>query len=91
MVGETNITHAGQCGQNNNSKKKANRGFPGGSAVKNHLQMQETWVQFLVREDPLEKEPTPILFLRKSHGQRSLASYGPWACKRVRHDLATKQ
>ena len=34
MVGETNITHAGQCGQNNNSKKKANRGFPGGSAVK---------------------------------------------------------
>ena len=66
-------------------------GFPGGSVVKNHLQMQKTWVQFLVREDPLEKEPTPILFLRKSHGQRSLASYSPWGCKRVRHDVATKQ
>ena len=27
----------------------------------------------------------------KSHGQRSLGSYGPWGCKRVGHDLATKQ
>ena len=27
----------------------------------------------------------------KSHGQRSLAGYGPWGCKRVGHDLATKQ
>ena len=27
----------------------------------------------------------------KSHGQRSLAGYHPWGCKRVRHDLAAKQ
>ena len=27
----------------------------------------------------------------KSHGQRSLAGYSPWGCKRVGHDLATKQ
>ena len=32
------------------------RGFPGGSAVKNHPAMQETRVQSLDWEDPLEKE-----------------------------------
>ena len=31
-------------------------GFPGGSVVKNSSPMQETWVQFLCWEDPLEKE-----------------------------------
>ena len=31
-------------------------GFPGGSVVKNLPAMQETWVQSLDREDPLEKE-----------------------------------
>ena len=28
----------------------------GGCVVKNLLAMQETWVQFLSREDPLEKD-----------------------------------
>ena len=32
-----------------------NMGFPDGSAVKNLPSMQETWVQSLGREDPLEK------------------------------------
>ena len=32
------------------------KGFPGGSAVKNSASMQETWVQSLGWEDPLEKE-----------------------------------
>ena len=27
----------------------------------------------------------------KSHGQRSLAGYSPWGCKRVGHNLVTKQ
>ena len=27
----------------------------------------------------------------KSYGQRSLASYSPWSCKRVGRDLGTKQ
>ena len=27
----------------------------------------------------------------KSHGQRSLVGYRPWGCKRIGHDLATKQ
>ena len=31
-------------------------GFPGGSEVKNLPAMQETWVQSLGRDDPLEKE-----------------------------------
>ena len=31
-------------------------GIPGDSVVKNHLPMQETRVQSLVQEDPLEKE-----------------------------------
>ena len=30
--------------------------FPGGLVVKNLLAVQETWVQSLGREDPLEKE-----------------------------------
>ena len=32
------------------------RGFPGGSVVKNLPPKQETWVQSLSQEDPLEKE-----------------------------------
>ena len=31
-------------------------GFPGGSLLKNTPAMQETWVQSLSQEDPLEKE-----------------------------------
>ena len=35
---------------------KLSRGFPDGSAVKNLLVKQETWVQSLGQEDPLEAE-----------------------------------
>ena len=37
--------------------------------------MQETWVQFLGREVPLEKGrlPTPVFWPGESHGL-----YGPW-------------
>ena len=35
-----------------------NKGFPGGSVVKNLPANAETWVQSLVWEDPLEKEMT---------------------------------
>ena len=41
-------------------------------------------------EDPLEKGmvflPTSVFLLGKSHGQRSLAGYSPWGCKRVKHN-----
>ena len=35
--------------------------------------------------------PTPIFSPGKSHGQRNLVGYNPLGCKRIRHDLATKQ
>ena len=31
----------------------------------------------------------PVLLPGKSHGQRSLASYSPWGCKRIGHNLMT--
>ena len=46
-------------------------------------EMQETWVQSLAREDPLEKEMATLsnILLGKFHGQRSLVDYSPWGCK----------
>ena len=45
---------------------KMSKGFPCGSVVKNPPAMQETWVQSLCWEDPLEKEkvtlPTPVFW-----------------------------
>ena len=35
--------------------------------------------------------PTPVFLPRQSHGRRSLAGFSPWRCKRVKHDLVTKQ
>ena len=34
---------------------------------------------------------TPVFLPGKSHGQESLRGYRPWCCKRIGHDLATKQ
>ena len=58
--------------------------------IKNQPTMQETWVQSLGREDPLEKEMAThsSILAWKSHGQRSLAGYSPWVAT-VRDDLAT--
>ena len=54
--------------------------------------MQEIQVRSLGQENPSRKKWQPILvfWLGKSHGQRSLAGYSAWGCKRVGHDLATK-
>ena len=38
-----------------------------------------------------EWQPTPVLLLGKTHGQRSLAGCSPWGRKRVRHDWVIKQ
>ena len=48
--------------------------------VKNLPAMQETQVQSLGWEDPLEKgwQPTPVFLPGESHGQRSLIGYSPW-------------
>ena len=52
-------------------------------SVKNPPTMQETQVQFLSWEDPVEKgmQTTPEFLPRQSHGQRSLAGYSPWTQK----------
>ena len=51
--------------------------------VKNPPAIQETWVQSLGGEDPLEKGmvPTPVLLPREFHGQRTLVGYSLWGCK----------
>ena len=51
--------------------------------VKNLPAMQETQVQSLGWEDPLEEGMQPSLgFLPgEFHGQRCLAGYSPWSCK----------
>ena len=53
-------------------------GFPSGLVVKNlsAIPWRRKW------------KPTPVFLPEKSHGQRSLAGYGPWGCKEL--DL-TKQ
>ena len=59
--------------------------------VKNLPTMQETWVQSLGLEDPLEKEwqPTPRFLPGEPHGQRSLACCSPWDCKELNMTEAT--
>ena len=69
--------------------------------VKNLPAIQETWVQSLSQEDPLEKEManhSSILAWKipwtepawQEPGSSVLASYSPWGHRRVRHDVATK-
>ena len=55
--------------------------------------MQETWVQSLGQEAPLEKEMATHSSILdwKVHGQRRLVGYHPRGCKRVGHDLVAKQ
>jgi len=56
--------------------------------VKNPPAVQETWVQFLGWEDPLEKGrlSTPAWWPREFHGQRHLAGYKSMSSQRVKHD-----
>ena len=68
-------------------------GFPGGSAVKNLLAVQETWVQSLGWDDtPEEGMASHFSFLawripwtEEPDGLQSMGS------QRVGHDLATKR
>ena len=62
--------------------------FPGGSAVKilpAVQEVQEMWFDPWVGKIPLRRawQPTPVFLTGESHGQRSLASYGPWGCKEL--------
>ena len=66
---------------------KNQAGFPGGSVVKNpHANAGDAGGLGLipgVRRIPWRRKwkPTPGFLPGKSHGQRTLASYSPWACK----------
>ena len=53
--------------------------------VKNLPAMQETQVQSLGQEDPLEKEMTthPVFLPGEFHGQRKLVDYSPWGRKEL--------
>ena len=63
-------------------------GFPGGSMVKNLLAMQETWIQSMGREDPLEEDMAThsiilawrIPWTEEPGGLQSMGS------QRIRHD-----
>ena len=66
------------------------RGTSSGSAVKNLSAMQEMQETQAPRigKIPWRRtwQPTPAFLPGESHGERSLAGYSPWGCKRVRHD-----
>ena len=51
--------------------------------VKNLPTMQDTQIQSLGHEDPLEKkwQSTPVYLPGKSYGHRSLAGYSQWGHK----------
>ena len=54
--------------------------------VKNLLAIQETWVQSMGQEDPLEKRMathSSILAWRIPWTERSLAGYSPWGHKEL--------
>ena len=48
-----------------------------------HPQCRKLGFDPWVRKIPwkMEGQPTPVLLLRKSHGQRSLMGYNPWGHK----------
>ena len=58
--------------------------------VKNLPAMQETRVQSLGQEDPLEKgmAATSVFLEGEFHGQRSLVGYSPW-CRKELTGLST--
>ena len=60
-------------------------GFPGGTVIKTLPAMQESQVQSLGGDDPLEKETAicSSILPGESHGQRSLAGYSPWGHKEL--------
>ena len=61
--------------------------------VKSPPAMQETWVQSLVWEDPLERawQPTPVFLPEESPRTEEPGSLQSMELQRARHDKATKQ
>ena len=66
--------------------------FPGSSVVEN-LRVNVGDVASIPGQEDLEKEMAThsSILPGKSQGQKNLVGCSPWGCKRVGHDLATKQ
>ena len=67
--------------------------FPGGQMVKNSPAMQETWVQYLGWEDPLEEGMTThssILAWSIPMDKGAWQATQSMGLQRIRHDWATK-
>ena len=62
-----------------NGKGRGNLDVSDSRAAKSLPAVQETWIQSLGQEAPMEKKwlPTPIFLPVKSHVQRSLVGYSP--------------
>ena len=70
------------------------KGFPGGSVVKNLLASAGDWVRFLGREySPGEGNGNPLQYscLGNPMDRVTVAGYSSWGRKRVGRDLVTKQ
>ena len=67
--------------------------FPGGSVVQYSCQCRGCRFDPWVRKIPWRRkwQPTPVFLPGQFHGQRSLVGCSPWGCKRVGHNLVTKQ
>ena len=73
--------------------KDRSLGFPCGSVVKNpSVNAGDVDLISRLGRCPGEgKQPTPVFFPEKSHGQRSLVGYSSWDLNRVRYNLVAKQ
>ena len=73
------------------------RGFPGGTTGKEPVcqcrRRKRGGFDPWVGKIPWRRawQSTPVFFLGKFHGQRSLVSYSSWRSKGIGEDLATKQ
>ena len=68
-------------------------GSPGGSTTESTCQCRRFRFHPWIRKIPWRRkwQPTPVFLHGKSHGQKSMECYSSWGCKRVGHDLASKQ
>ena len=55
--------------------------FPGGLALKNSPEKEETWVRYLGQEDPLEKEMATHSNILAWEILWTEEPLGPWGCK----------
>ena len=92
MVKDMGSQRAGHDWVNNNNNQTS--GLPSWSGgKKSACKCRKCEFYSWVRKIPWRRkwQPTPVFLPRKSHGQRSLVGHSVWGCKRVKHNLATKQ